>query len=107
MRKRERMAHRRPSYGLSINPVPRSQIQKKTWWNHRSVGNPKKCNGGHELVSQVVKKPKGVTVLQVSAKSKCDNSQINYRHPHNPTHVPDHILSILIGTSFAVARERW
>src|SRR3982750_1444483 len=25
-----------------------------------------------------------------------------YRHPHNPAHVPDHILSALIGTSVAV-----
>src|SRR5262249_29740751 len=59
MRKRETMAHRRPLYGLSINPVPRSQTQKKTCWNHRSVGNPKKCNGGHGAGSQVVRKRKG------------------------------------------------
>jgi secondary thiamine-phosphate synthase enzyme len=25
--------------------------------------------------------------------------QLNYRHPHDPEHVPDHILSALIGTS--------
>jgi thiamine phosphate synthase YjbQ (UPF0047 family) len=25
--------------------------------------------------------------------------KLNYRHPHDPTHVPDHILSTLIGTS--------
>jgi secondary thiamine-phosphate synthase enzyme len=25
--------------------------------------------------------------------------KLNYRHPHNPNHVPDHILSSLIGTS--------
>ncbi|MBI4094231.1 MAG: YjbQ family protein [Candidatus Liptonbacteria bacterium] len=25
--------------------------------------------------------------------------RIKYRHPHNPAHVPDHILSSLIGTS--------
>lgn len=25
--------------------------------------------------------------------------KLNYRHPHNPAHVPDHILSSLIGTS--------
>jgi len=25
--------------------------------------------------------------------------KLNYRHPHDPTHVPDHILSSLIGTS--------
>ncbi|MCL5093830.1 MAG: secondary thiamine-phosphate synthase enzyme YjbQ [Patescibacteria group bacterium] len=27
---------------------------------------------------------------------------INYRHPHNPAHVPDHILSSLIGTSLTI-----
>ncbi len=25
--------------------------------------------------------------------------KLRYRHPHNPAHVPDHILSSLIGTS--------
>ena len=28
--------------------------------------------------------------------------KLNYRHPHDPTHVPDHILSSLIGTSLSV-----
>jgi secondary thiamine-phosphate synthase enzyme len=27
---------------------------------------------------------------------------LHYRHPHNPEHVPDHILSTLIGTSLSV-----
>jgi secondary thiamine-phosphate synthase enzyme len=28
--------------------------------------------------------------------------KLSYRHPHNPAHVPDHILSALIGTSVAL-----
>jgi secondary thiamine-phosphate synthase enzyme len=28
--------------------------------------------------------------------------KLTYRHPHDPTHVPDHILSALIGTSLSV-----
>ena len=28
--------------------------------------------------------------------------KLHYRHPHNPAHVPDHILSALIGTSVAL-----
>lgn len=28
--------------------------------------------------------------------------KLKYRHPHNPAHVPDHILSSLIGTSLIV-----
>jgi len=32
--------------------------------------------------------------------------KLHYRHPHNPAHVPDHILSSLIGTSVAVPFER-
>ncbi|HEY7097802.1 MAG TPA: secondary thiamine-phosphate synthase enzyme YjbQ [Terriglobales bacterium] len=28
--------------------------------------------------------------------------KLRYRHPHNPAHVPDHILSALIGTSAAL-----
>jgi secondary thiamine-phosphate synthase enzyme len=31
--------------------------------------------------------------------------KLRYRHPHNPTHVPDHILSALIGTSVALPFE--
>jgi len=27
---------------------------------------------------------------------------LHYRHPHNPAHMPDHILSALIGTSLTV-----
>lgn len=27
---------------------------------------------------------------------------LNYRHPHNPKHVPDHILSTLIGTDVTI-----
>ena len=28
--------------------------------------------------------------------------KLKYRHPHNPEHVPDHILSSMIGTSVSV-----
>src|SRR5271163_637646 len=31
--------------------------------------------------------------------------KLRYRHPHNPAHVPDHILSSLIGTSVALPFE--
>jgi secondary thiamine-phosphate synthase enzyme len=31
--------------------------------------------------------------------------KLQYRHPHNPEHVPDHILSGLIGTSVALPVE--
>jgi len=27
---------------------------------------------------------------------------LNYRHPHNPRHMPDHILSSIIGTSISL-----
>ncbi len=32
--------------------------------------------------------------------------KLEYRHPHNPSHVPDHILSTLIGTSLALMLDR-
>ena len=32
--------------------------------------------------------------------------KLRYRHPHNPAHVPDHILSALIGTSLALPVEQ-
>ncbi|MDR3748806.1 MAG: secondary thiamine-phosphate synthase enzyme YjbQ [Acidobacteriota bacterium] len=32
--------------------------------------------------------------------------KLHYRHPHNPAHVPDHILSTLIGTSLGLLVER-
>src|SRR5215471_7017556 len=32
--------------------------------------------------------------------------KLRYRHPHNPAHVPDHILSALVGTSVALPLER-
>ena len=28
--------------------------------------------------------------------------QLSYRHPHNPSHTPDHILSSIIGPSLAI-----
>src|SRR5580704_658578 len=31
--------------------------------------------------------------------------KLRYRHPHNPAHVPDHILSSLIGTALTVPVE--
>jgi secondary thiamine-phosphate synthase enzyme len=31
--------------------------------------------------------------------------KLHYRHPHDPQHVPDHILSALIGTSVALPFE--
>jgi len=31
--------------------------------------------------------------------------KLSYRHPHNPMHVPDHILSTLIGTSLSLSVE--
>ena len=32
--------------------------------------------------------------------------KLRYRHPHNPAHVPDHILSALIGTSVSMPFEK-
>lgn len=32
--------------------------------------------------------------------------KLEYRHPHNPAHVPDHILSALIGTSVSLPVHR-
>ena len=32
--------------------------------------------------------------------------KLRYRHPHDPAHVPDHILSALIGTSVALPFEK-
>jgi secondary thiamine-phosphate synthase enzyme len=32
--------------------------------------------------------------------------KLRYRHPHDPSHVPDHILSALIGTSVGVPVDR-
>ena len=32
--------------------------------------------------------------------------KLQYRHPHNPEHVPDHILSTLIGTSLTLMLDR-
>jgi secondary thiamine-phosphate synthase enzyme len=32
--------------------------------------------------------------------------KLQYRHPHNPEHVPDHILSALIGTSLTLMLDR-
>ena len=32
--------------------------------------------------------------------------KLRYRHPHNPAHVGDHILSALIGTSVALPFEK-
>jgi secondary thiamine-phosphate synthase enzyme len=31
--------------------------------------------------------------------------KLRYRHPHNPAHIPDHILSALIGTSLSLPFE--
>ena len=31
--------------------------------------------------------------------------KLNFRHPHNPAHAPDHILSALIGTSITLLVE--
>src|SRR5579875_2651056 len=31
--------------------------------------------------------------------------KLKYRHPHNPEHVPDHILSTLVGTALTVPVE--
>jgi len=32
--------------------------------------------------------------------------KLRYRHPHNPAHVPDHILSALIGTSLSLPFDK-
>jgi secondary thiamine-phosphate synthase enzyme len=32
--------------------------------------------------------------------------KLRYRHPHNPAHVPDHILSAVIGTSVSLPAEQ-
>ena len=32
--------------------------------------------------------------------------KLRYRHPHDPGHVPDHILSALIGTSVSLPAEK-
>ena len=32
--------------------------------------------------------------------------KLEYRHPHNPAHAPDHILSAMIGTSLTLMLDR-
>jgi secondary thiamine-phosphate synthase enzyme len=32
--------------------------------------------------------------------------KLNFRHPHDPAHAPDHILSALIGTSITIIVEK-
>lgn len=32
--------------------------------------------------------------------------KLNFRHPHNPAHAPDHILSSLIGTSLLIPIQK-
>ena len=32
--------------------------------------------------------------------------KLNYRHPHNPAHMPDHILSTVIGTTLTIPWEK-
>lgn len=32
--------------------------------------------------------------------------KLKYRHPHNPEHVPDHILSALVGSSLTLPFEK-
>src|SRR5258708_14002220 len=32
--------------------------------------------------------------------------KLNYRHPHDPSHFPDHVLSTLIGTSLTLPVEK-
>jgi secondary thiamine-phosphate synthase enzyme len=32
--------------------------------------------------------------------------KLRYRHPHNPAHVPDHILSAVIGTSLSLPFDK-
>lgn len=32
--------------------------------------------------------------------------KLRYRHPHNPAHVPDHILSAMIGTSISLPIQK-
>jgi secondary thiamine-phosphate synthase enzyme len=32
--------------------------------------------------------------------------KLHYRHPHNPSHAPDHILSSLIGTSLSIPVQK-
>jgi secondary thiamine-phosphate synthase enzyme len=32
--------------------------------------------------------------------------KLRYRHPHDPSHVPDHILSALLGTSVSLPFEK-
>jgi secondary thiamine-phosphate synthase enzyme len=34
------------------------------------------------------------------------NDQMNYNHPHDPEHTPDHILSSLVGTDVTVPIEQ-
>ncbi len=36
------------------------------------------------------------------SKARYGASEVKYRHPHNPEHMPDHILSSLIGTSLTL-----
>ena len=36
----------------------------------------------------------------------CADPKLNYRHPHDPEHVPDHILSALIGTSVGLLVDK-
>ena len=45
-------------------------------------------------------------MLDAFKKMAPSNDEIGYRHPHNPEHTPDHILSTLIGMDVNVPVEQ-
>src|SRR5579875_217250 len=55
-----------------------------------------------EQIEQLLPDASGVCCVDMLDAFEAMMPKLRYRHPHNPAHVPDHILSSLIGTALTL-----
>jgi secondary thiamine-phosphate synthase enzyme len=94
---------------LQINTRNKREIVELTQLCRKELPSPKDADGICHLF--LLHTTAALTVADLDPGTDLDLldafdalvPKLHYRHPHDPAHVPDHILSALIGTSLAVA----
>jgi secondary thiamine-phosphate synthase enzyme len=93
---------------LQVSTANKKQVVDLTRRCREELPNPKKADGlGHLFLLHTTA---ALTIADLDPGTDLDLldafaalvPKLAYRHPHNPAHVPDHILSALIGTSLWV-----
>ena len=93
---------------VEVSTTKKKEIVDLTGLSRKWLPNPKKADGVCHLF--LLHTTAALTTADLDPGTDLDLldafdalvPKLTYRHPHDPTHTPDHVLSALLGTSLSI-----